>query len=90
MILVDSDTRVLVQGITGKQGSFNTRLMQEYGTRVVAGVTPGKGGEEVHGVRVFNTVGDAMDRLFGSEHEILPIPAPPAVLAGLARVRGAH
>lgn len=61
MILVDRDTRVIVQGITGRQGSFNTRLMLEYGTRVVAGVTPGKGGEEVHGVRVFNTVGDALE-----------------------------
>lgn len=61
MILVDRDTRVIVQGITGRQGSFNTRLMLEYGTRVVAGVTPGKGGEEVHGIKVFDSIGAALE-----------------------------
>jgi succinyl-CoA synthetase alpha subunit len=58
-ILIDQNTRVLVQGITGRDGSFHAERMLEYGTKVVAGVTPGKGGQEVHGVPVFNTVREA-------------------------------
>jgi succinyl-CoA synthetase alpha subunit len=64
-ILVDSNTRVLIQGITGTVGSFQTRIMQEYGTNVVAGVTPGKGGQEVHGIPVYDTVTQAL-----AEHEV--------------------
>ncbi|MGV3526099.1 MAG: succinate--CoA ligase subunit alpha [Candidatus Sericytochromatia bacterium] len=60
-ILLDKQTRVLVQGITGRDGSFHTQQMLAYGTDVVAGVTPGKQGEEVHGVPVFNTVKAAVD-----------------------------
>ena len=59
-ILVDSHTRVLVQGITGREGGFQTRRCIEYGTRVVAGVTPGRGGETAEGVPVFNTVREAV------------------------------
>ena len=59
-ILVDKDTRLLVQGITGREGTFHTEQMVEYGTNVVAGVTPGKGGQEVAGVPVFNTVTEAV------------------------------
>ena len=59
-ILVDSNSRVLVQGITGREGSFHTLQMVEYGTNVVAGVTPGGAGKEVAGVPVFNTVADAV------------------------------
>jgi len=59
-ILVDESTRLLVQGITGREGSFHTQQMIEYGTRVVAGVTPGAGGREVHGVPVFDTVAEAV------------------------------
>jgi succinyl-CoA synthetase alpha subunit len=59
-ILVDRNTRLLVQGITGREGSFHTTQMVEYGTNVVAGVTPGKAGAEVAGVPVFNTVADAV------------------------------
>jgi len=59
-ILVGSDTRAIVQGITGRQGSFHTRLMLDYGTKIVAGVTPGKGGQEVHGVPVYDTVKEAL------------------------------
>src|SRR6056297_1806196 len=55
-ILVDDDTRVVVQGITGGEGSFHTEQMIEYGTNVVAGAVPGKGGQEVHGVPVYDTV----------------------------------
>lgn len=58
-ILVTEETRVLVQGITGHEGSFHTRAMIRYGTRVVAGVTPGKGGQEVEGVPVYDSVEEA-------------------------------
>jgi succinyl-CoA synthetase alpha subunit len=59
-VLVDRSTRVLVQGITGRDGSFHTARMLEYGTQVVAGVTPGKGGESVEGVPVFDTIEKAV------------------------------
>ena len=59
-ILVDNNTRLLVQGITGKEGGFQTRRCMEYGTKVVAGVTPGRGGEKFDDVPVFNTVRDAV------------------------------
>ncbi len=62
---MDRNTRVLVQGITGREGSFHTKLMLDYGTKVVAGVTPGKGGTVVHGVPVYDTVEDAV-----KEHEV--------------------
>ncbi len=58
-IIIDEGTRAIVQGATGKQGSFHTKLMQDYGTRIVAGVTPGKGGTEVYGVPIYNTVKEA-------------------------------
>lgn len=61
-IFVDNNTRLLVQGITGKEGQFHTRQCMEYGTHVVAGVTPGKGGQEMDGVPVFNTVREAVDQ----------------------------
>lgn len=60
-ILVDENTRLVVQGITGRDGAFHTQKMLEYGTNVVAGVTPGKGGEMVEGIPVFNTVRDAVE-----------------------------
>ena len=59
-ILVNSETRLIVQGITGREGSFHTGQMVEYGTNVVGGVTPGGAGKEVSGVPVFNTVRDAV------------------------------
>ena len=61
-ILVDENTRVVVQGITGKEGSFHTRQMLDYGTVVAAGVTPGKGGQAAEGVPVFNTVREAVEK----------------------------
>ena len=61
-ILVNKDTRVLVQGITGREGGFQTERCIEYGTKVVAGCTPGRGGETAFGVPVFNTVADAVSR----------------------------
>jgi len=60
-ILVDENTRLIVQGITGREGTFHTEQMLEYGTKVVAGVTPGKGGQNILGVPVFNTVREAME-----------------------------
>jgi succinyl-CoA synthetase alpha subunit len=60
-VLVDKNTKVVVQGITGKEGAFHTSQMIEYGTKVVAGVTPGKGGQKSeHGVPIFNTLGDTI------------------------------
>ncbi|MCS7244711.1 MAG: succinate--CoA ligase subunit alpha [candidate division WOR-3 bacterium] len=61
-ILIDRNTRVLVQGITGRDGSFHTKLMLEYGTNIVAGVTPGKGGTDVYGIPVFDSVKDAVKK----------------------------
>ena len=72
---VDGETRVLVQGITGRQGRFHTKLMLEYGTKIVAGVTPGKGGESVEGVPVYDTVAEAMDR-HRIDASIIFVPAP--------------
>ena len=60
-ILIDQETRLIVQGITGREGRFHTEQMLSYGTRVVAGVTPGKGGSDVLGVPVFNTVREAKE-----------------------------
>ncbi|MFW9992628.1 MAG: succinate--CoA ligase subunit alpha [Candidatus Odinarchaeota archaeon] len=59
MVLIDKNTGVLVQGITGTQGSFHSKSMLDYGTNIIAGVTPKKGGQEVHGVPVYNTVKEA-------------------------------
>lgn len=62
-VLVDKNTRLIVQGITGKEGSFHTQQMIEYGTKVVGGVTPGKGGQKSeHGVPIFNTVREAVEK----------------------------
>ena len=74
-ILVGKDTKVLVQGITGRDGSFHTSLMKEYGTNVVGGVTPGKGGMTVEGVPVFNTVHEAVDKT-GANASVIFVPAP--------------
>ena len=59
-IILDENTTVVVQGMTGREGSLRTKCMQDYGTKVVAGVTPGKGGMEVHGIPVYNTVKEAI------------------------------
>ena len=55
-IIVDENTTVVIQGMTGREGSLRAKYMLEYGTKVVAGVTPGKGGSEVHGIPVYNTL----------------------------------
>ncbi|HYU64055.1 MAG TPA: succinate--CoA ligase subunit alpha [Verrucomicrobiae bacterium] len=74
-ILVDSSTRVIVQGITGREGSFHTEQMQALGTKVVGGTSPGKGGTTHLGVPVFNTVADAV-RATGANASGIFVPAP--------------
>jgi succinyl-CoA synthetase alpha subunit len=72
-ILIDEQTRVIVQGITGRDGSFHTASMLEYGTKVVGGVTPGKAGQSVSGVPVFNSVKDAVNET-GATCSIIFVP----------------
>ena len=74
-ILVDKETQVICQGITGNQGSFHTEQCMEYGTKVVAGVTPGRGGQEHLGVPVFNTMKEAVADT-GAEVSMIYVPAP--------------
>nr|MBA3335800.1 succinate--CoA ligase subunit alpha [Acidobacteriota bacterium] len=74
-VLVNKDTRLIVQGITGKEGTFHTRQMIEYGTQVVGGVTPGKGGTTHEGVPVFNTVAEAI-RETGANASVIYVPPP--------------
>jgi succinyl-CoA synthetase alpha subunit len=74
-ILVDENTRVVVQGITGSEGSFHTRQMVAYGSKVVAGVTPGKGGHNLDGIPVFNRVEDAVINE-GANTSCIFVPAP--------------
>ena len=74
-ILIDETTRILVQGITGKIGAFHTQEMIDYGTQVVGGVTPGKGGSKVHGRPVFDTVKDAVAAT-GADASIVFVPPP--------------
>ncbi len=74
-ILIDKGTRVVVQGITGRDGAFHTRQMLDYGTKVVAGVTPGKAGEAVHGVPVFDSVAEAVAATRANA-SVIYVPAP--------------
>lgn len=74
-ILLDKRTKVIVQGITGGEGSFHTTQMMEYGTNVVGGVTPGKGGTEFNGVPIFNTVADAVKKTKATASAIF-VPPP--------------
>jgi len=84
-ILIGKNTTAIVQGITGSQGSYHTKLMLEYGTKIVAGVTPGKGGTEVHGIPVFDTVEEATSR-FNANASIIFVPAPSAKDATLENI----
>ena len=84
-IIVGKETKAIVQGITGTQGSFHTRLMLEYGTKIVAGVTPGKGGMEVHGVPVYDTVKEAMEN-HEANASIIFVPARFATEAALEAI----
>lgn len=74
-ILIDKNTRVICQGITGSTGAFHTQQMIEYGTQMVGGVTPGKGGQSIHGVPVFNTVAKAVAET-GANASVVYVPPP--------------
>jgi len=87
-ILIDANKRVLVQGITGREGRARARLMKEYGTQVVAGVTPGKGGQEVDGVPVYDTVLEAVENDGAIDASVLFIPAPLVKNAALESIAG--
>ncbi|MCK4427521.1 MAG: succinate--CoA ligase subunit alpha [candidate division Zixibacteria bacterium] len=77
-ILIDNKTKVVVQGITGRDGAFHTRQMLDYGTKIVAGVTPGKGGQKVEGVLVFNSVKEAVEAT-GANTSVIYVPSKFAV-----------
>ncbi len=74
-ILINKDTKLIVQGITGRDGAFHTQKMKAYGTNVVGGISPGKGGIEVEGVPVFNSVEEAMEAT-GANASVIFVPAP--------------
>ena len=82
---INKDTRVVVQGITGSQGMFHTRLMKEYGTKIVAGVTPGRGGQESEGVPVYDTIHEAQDN-HEIDASIIFVPAPFSLDAALEAI----
>jgi len=85
-ILIDESKRVLVQGITGREGAARTRLMLDFGTRVVAGCTPGKGGGEVLGVPVFDTVEEAVEAVGQVDASVIFVPAPLVKSAALEAI----
>jgi len=84
-VFVNKDTKVIVQGITGKTALFHTKQMLEYGTKIVGGTSPGKGGTEVEGVPVFNTVDEAV-KATGANASVIYVPAPFAADAILEAV----
>ena len=85
-ILVDEKSRVCVQGITGREGMVRTRLMKDYGTNVVAGVTPGKRGQEVYGVPVFDSVEEATENAGQIDISVIFVPATLVKSAALEAV----
>src|SRR2546427_4827284 len=84
-VLRDEKSNLIVQGIRGHQGQLHTRAMLDYGTKVVAGVTPGKGGEQVHGVPVFDSCFEAVD-VTGANASVLFVPAPYAKDAAIEAI----
>ncbi|MBK8231492.1 MAG: succinate--CoA ligase subunit alpha [Candidatus Eisenbacteria bacterium] len=74
-ILIDQKTKVVVQGITGRDGSFHAKAMKAYGTRVVAGVTPGKGGQSLEGIPIFDSMSEAVERT-GADTSVIYVPPP--------------
>ncbi len=75
-ILIDENTRVIVQGITGREGSLRTKYMKEYGTKVIAGTSPGQGGQQVEGIPVYNTVKDVIRKHGDVDMSVTFIPGP--------------
>jgi succinyl-CoA synthetase alpha subunit len=73
-ILIDASTRAIVQGVTGKQSNYQTKLMLDYGTKILAGVSPGKGGNTIDGLPVFDTVKEAVDS-YSPDASIVFVPA---------------
>ncbi|GAB1415698.1 succinate--CoA ligase subunit alpha [Paludibacter sp.] len=86
-ILINKNTKLLVQGITGRDGSFHTSKMKAYGTNIVAGVSPGKGGHTVEGIPVFNTVEEAV-KITGADTSVIFVPAPFAADAIMEAAEG--
>lgn len=82
---IDKNTKVVVQGITGEQGEFHTKLMKEYGTKIVAGVTPGRGGQEVEGIPVYDTIREAQ-QVGEIDASIIFVPAPFSLDAALEAI----
>ena len=74
-VLIDKNSKVLVQGVTGRDGSFHALKMRNYGTNIVGGTSPGKGGQNVEGIPVFNTVAEAVEKT-GADTSIIFVPAP--------------
>ena len=74
-VLIDKNSKVLVQGVTGRDGSFHALKMRSYGTNIVGGTSPGKGGQNVEGIPVFNTVAEAVEKT-GADTSIIFVPAP--------------
>ena len=85
-IIIDDKKRVLVQGITGREGKARTRLMVEYGTKVMAGCTPGKGGLKVENIPVFDTVREAMEEVGEIDISVIFVPAPYVKLAAFEAI----
>lgn len=86
MIYLNENTRCLVQGITGKQGSFHTKQMLDYRTNIVAGVTPGKGGQKFNGVDIFDSIEEAVDETQANA-SIIFVPAPFAMDAAIESIK---
>jgi succinyl-CoA synthetase alpha subunit len=84
-IIIDDNTRVVVQGITGGQGKFHTKVMKEYGTNIVAGVTPGKGGADVDGIQVYDSINEVREM---ADASIIFVPAPFSMDAALEAISG--
>jgi succinyl-CoA synthetase alpha subunit len=85
-ILINKNTKIIVQGITGHHGAFHTKIMRDYGTQIVAGVTPGKGGQNIHNVPVYNTVKQALKKQTKKNiatYSIIFVPAPNAKAAAI-------
>src|SRR5512139_2598108 len=87
-ILIDEKMRVVIQGITGREGMARAKLMKEYGTRVVAGVTPGRKGEVVHGIPVYDTVEEANEKEGPIQVSVIFIPAAQVKEAALEALDG--